>query len=120
MHPAASEVQRAPNKDMAIPLTTPVVGISGKVHKELLVPAGTLIEVSILGYNLCVDFFPVGVTAAETYFAVPVGTRTCGDQTLTNSDRNDGSIRTKILNHLSGSMATCTRSISLSTFRSAS
>ena len=52
IHPALGEIQRVPLKNTVLPLATPIVGISGRVYKELPVPAGTLINVSILGFNL--------------------------------------------------------------------
>ena len=54
VHPIASEIPRVPKKDMILPLATPIVGISGKIYKELPIPAGTFLSVSILGYNLYV------------------------------------------------------------------
>ena len=41
-------------KDDVLPLSKPVVGVSGKVYKELLVPAGTTIMISQMGYNVYV------------------------------------------------------------------
>ena len=54
VYPALLEVQRMPNKDDVLPLSKPIVGISGKVYKELSIPAGTLISISTVGYNLYV------------------------------------------------------------------
>jgi hypothetical protein len=80
VHPAVSETQRAPKEDVVLPLTTPVIGISGKVYKELPVPAGTVMSLSLLGYNLYVSWTTVGITGVEIGFAVsqeqgPVGAR---------------------------------------------
>lgn len=50
----ASELQRVPMGDTVLPLATPIVGVSGKVYKELPVPGGTSMNVSLLGYNLYV------------------------------------------------------------------
>lgn len=46
------ELIRMPLKDDVLPLSTPIVGISGRVYNELHVPAGTNIAVSVIGYNL--------------------------------------------------------------------
>ena len=77
-----------PKEDIVLPLTKPIVGISGKVYKELPIPAGTTINLSLLGYNLYVSSITLEITGAEIGFA---GTKTCGDQTRMNSDQNDGS-----------------------------
>ena len=45
-----------PIEDDVLPLTKPIVGTSGKVYTELLVPKGTPVTVSAMGYNLCVPF----------------------------------------------------------------
>jgi len=57
LHPAAIEVQREATKDDVLPLTRPIVGVSGKVYNELPVPAGTLVFISIAGYNLNKDLW---------------------------------------------------------------
>ena len=88
INPALVEIPRSPNKDDVLPLSKPIVGVSGRVHKELPVPAGTFVVISTIGYNLCVhplDPCPRGVESCCT------GTKVYGDQTLVNSDRNDGS-----------------------------
>ena len=54
VHPFVSEILRVPKKDIVLPLAAPIVGISGKVYKELAVPAGTVMAVSLAGYNLYV------------------------------------------------------------------
>ena len=54
IHPASVEIHRVATKDDVLPLTKPVVGVSGKVYRELSVPAGTLIFTSTFGYNLYV------------------------------------------------------------------
>jgi len=56
-HPAAIEVEREATKDDVLPLAKPVVGVSGKVHKELPIPAGTLVFMSLLGYNMNKDLW---------------------------------------------------------------
>lgn len=55
--PTAFEISRAPKKDDILPLSKPIVGISGKVYKELPIPAGTPVTISTVGYNLCVNPF---------------------------------------------------------------
>ena len=54
VHPILIEIQRVPKRDIVLPLVTPVVGVSGRIYKELPVPAGTHVNVSLLGYNLYV------------------------------------------------------------------
>ena len=54
VYPSASELLRTPQKDVVLPLSKPIVGVSGKVHEELHIPAGTVIAISPLGYNLYV------------------------------------------------------------------
>jgi len=54
IHPISVEVSRTPIEDDVVPLTKPIVGTSGKVYNELLIPKGTPISISMLGYNLCV------------------------------------------------------------------
>jgi len=46
-----------PGKDDVVPLSKPVVGISGKVYNELPVPAGTQMFISTVGYNLNKDLW---------------------------------------------------------------
>jgi len=55
LHPAVFEITRVATKDDLLPFTKPVVGVSGKVYRELPIPAGTLIFISIVGYNLNKD-----------------------------------------------------------------
>lgn len=57
VYPIVTELQRVPKKDDVLPLSKPVVGVSGKVYKELLVPAGTTIMVSQMGYNVNKDLW---------------------------------------------------------------
>jgi len=52
LHPAATDIKRVAAEDDVLPLTKPVVGVSGKVYNELPVPAGTYVSVSSVGYNL--------------------------------------------------------------------
>jgi hypothetical protein len=54
IYPTLIEIMRVPKKDDVVPLSKPVVGISGKVYKELPVPAGTQVFISTVGYNVYV------------------------------------------------------------------
>jgi len=56
-HPAAVEIVRVATKDDVLPITKPFAGVSGKVYTELYVPAGTLVSVSVTGYNLNKDLW---------------------------------------------------------------
>ena len=55
IYPVVIDVIRVPKKDDMLPLSKPIVGVSGKVYKELLIPAGTPITISPVGYNLYVQ-----------------------------------------------------------------
>jgi hypothetical protein len=52
VHAPVIEVLRIARNDDVIPLSKPVVGISGKVYNELPIPGGTPVLASIYGYNL--------------------------------------------------------------------
>jgi len=52
IHAPTVEVARAAWSDDVVPLSKPIVGISGKLHRELVIPKGTLAVISIFGYNL--------------------------------------------------------------------
>ena len=52
VHPIAVEVVRAPIEDDVLPLTKPIVGTSGRVYRELLIPKGTAVIIPTSGYNL--------------------------------------------------------------------
>ena len=54
LYPIVTEIIRTPKKDDILPLSKPIVGLSGKVYNDLLVPAGTIVTVSAVGYNLYV------------------------------------------------------------------
>jgi len=54
-HAAAIELQRIAWKDDILPLTRPMVGLSGKVYPHLPVPKGAIAYVSCWGYNLNPD-----------------------------------------------------------------
>jgi len=57
LYPALFETTRRATKDDVLPLAKPLVGLSGKVYKEIPVPAGTAVFISILGYNLNKDLW---------------------------------------------------------------
>jgi len=72
VHPSVAEVPRTTWHDDIIPLSKPIVGVSGKVYNELAISKGTSITISSLGYNLwavpCI-YYPsaalTGVTPQE-------------------------------------------------------
>ena len=99
-----------PIQDDILPLTKPIVGASGRVYKEVPVPKGTAINVSIAAYNMCALFLlattiPLG--RALNGFLV-TETRICGVQTLISSDRSVGSRCLTRQNRPLGYMGTCT------------
>jgi len=57
LHPAVTDIPRVTTEDDVLPLSKPVVGVSGKVYEELPVPAGTLLFISPFGYNLNKDLW---------------------------------------------------------------
>ena len=91
VYPVVPEVTRETKADNVLPLSKPVLGISGKAYNELFVPAGTVAFISMVGYNLYVHPYTstqnYGVQNLPSRF---VGTRIFGDRTLMNSDRNGG------------------------------
>ena len=68
VHPVATELVRVASKDDVLPLSKPVVGLSGKVYKELPIPAGTSVSIATFGYNWCVPFIPVTIVVVESGF----------------------------------------------------
>ena len=93
LHPSVLDMQREATKDDVLPLSKPIVGVSGKVYGELPVPAGILIYISTVGYNLYVHSLAPcpgrnSVVEAGSYHFT--GTRICGDQTPTSSNQSDG------------------------------
>ena len=52
IHSIVPEIYRQPIQDDVLPLTKPIVGTSGKVYTELLIPKGTVVTISMTGYNL--------------------------------------------------------------------
>jgi len=52
IHPPVVETPRVVWDDDIIPLSKPVVGVSGKVYEELAIPRGTEVVVSPFGHNL--------------------------------------------------------------------
>jgi len=95
VHPVGTEIVRVATKDDVLPLTKPVVGISGKVYKELPVSAGTPVFISTIGYNLYVRPLSSGTAWIEVYSSFYLysftAIRICGDPMPMNSDQNDGS-----------------------------
>ena len=55
VHPVAIEIARVPKKGDVLPLSKPLVGVSGKAYNELPVPARTATYISTVGYNLYVS-----------------------------------------------------------------
>ena len=106
VYPPVVELTRAPKKDGFLPLSKPVVGVSGKVYKELAVPAGTHMFISTVGYNLYVRLW-IHISIRILRVEIITGTRTCGDQTPMSSGQSDGSTWTKNLSLLSGFTVTC-------------
>ena len=54
LYPTIIEIMRVTKKDDVLPLSKPIVGVSGRVYKELPVPKGSQIFISTTGYNLYV------------------------------------------------------------------
>jgi len=57
LHPIVVEIMRVSTRDDVLPLTKPIVGTSGTVHTEILIPKGTTITLSLIGYNLNKDLW---------------------------------------------------------------
>ena len=66
------EISRAPEVDDVLPLSKPIVGLSGKVYNELPVPAGTIVTISTSGYNLYV--LPLSTPPSKSWWLRPVST----------------------------------------------
>ena len=84
---------REPIEDDLLPLSKPVVGISGRVYAELPVPKGTMVSLSAFGYNLYVIFIVWLLSHYCTRYSrccSIAGTKMCGVRTLTSSDRSVG------------------------------
>ena len=92
IYPIIIDITRAPKKDDILPLSKPVTGVSGKGYKELFVPAGTIVTISPVAYNLYVRtlHLPCRNCIIRDEFSRFAGTRTSGDQMPMNFDRNDG------------------------------
>ena len=87
MHPPVIDVARAPSEDDIIPLSKPVVGISGKVYNELPIRKGTMIAISQFGHNLWVN--PrINCSSCRCY---PIEIEKSGELMPTNGVRKDGS-----------------------------
>jgi len=52
IHPPIVETPRVVWDDDIIPLSKPVVGVSGKVYRELTIPRGTEVVIPSSGHNL--------------------------------------------------------------------
>ena len=70
VYPPATELVRVASKDDVLPLSKPVIGVSGKVYKELPIAAGTRVSIAVLGYNWCVLFIPVPVVGVGSDFNI--------------------------------------------------
>jgi len=89
MHPIAIDIpMRVSRTDDVLPLKKPITGLSGKVYKELPLPAGTPIVVSIFGYNQYVT--PAPSSSLSFIISYDAGTLIYGAQTLMNSGPNVG------------------------------
>ena len=106
VHPAIIEIVRFASEDDIIPLSKPVVGISGKVYNQLAIPKGTVVAVSTFGPNLWAipDLL---VSLRPLIWHDPVGTEKYGGQMPTTGVQNDGLKHPGILNHQLGCMGTC-------------
>jgi len=51
IHTSITDIIREASEDNVLPLSTPIVGASGKTYRELHVPKGTLVHASTSGYN---------------------------------------------------------------------
>ena len=101
------EVPRVAEKDDVLPLSKPIVGVSGKVYTELPIAAGTFLAISTVGYNLCVHSLDPYLPTELRLIESSSGTRTCGDLTLMNSGRSGGSKPTNGVKPGSGFTVTC-------------
>jgi len=108
VNPIAVEIPRVPIEQDILPLSKPIVGTSGRVYTELPIPKGTTVNISTIGYNWCTPLTPPPPGQCAYLGAFWAGTRICGVQTLTNSDRSGGLGWTNRLNHPLGCMGTCT------------
>ena len=52
IHPAPTDIPRVAWNDDVIPLSKPVIGVSGKVYNELVIPKGTMAVISPFGHNM--------------------------------------------------------------------
>ena len=92
IHSIAPEISRQSTQDDVLPLTKPIVGISGKVYTELPISKGTVIAIPTSGYNLYVFFVKLPQSLQDAHTIVLVaGTKMCGAQMLMHSDRSVGS-----------------------------
>lgn len=58
MHPIAADIpMRISRAADCLPLTKPIIGLSGRLYHELPIPAGTSIVISAFGYNQSPDLW---------------------------------------------------------------
>lgn len=89
-----------------MPLSKPIVGVSGKVYNELVIPGGAVVMVSSFGHNLWV--IPRSNRSPHSLdWCAPPGTRGYGVLILMIGVPNDGSKQPTILIHRLGCMETC-------------
>lgn len=106
IHPVIIDVARVASDDDIMPLSTPIVGASGKVYNKLAIPRGTVVVVSPFGHNLWV--IPGSNRSLfSLVWCGPAGTRRYGVLTPTSGVPNDGLRQLRILNHQLGFMGTC-------------
>ncbi|KAF9787463.1 cytochrome P450 [Thelephora terrestris] len=55
MHSSLTDIIRQASEDNVLPLSTPVVGSSGRTYQELHIPKGTIVHASTSGYNINPD-----------------------------------------------------------------
>ena len=110
IHPPSTEFPRIVCNDDVIPLSKPVIGVSGKVYNEFAIPKGTMAVISPFGHNmwgiLRIYHSPYSLTWCN-----PIGTQRCGVPILMNGAQNDGSRQPGILNHQLEYTETCVSSL---------
>jgi len=52
IHSPVVDIARIAWDDDVVPLSKPIIGVSGKVYRELAIPRGTQIVISPFGHNL--------------------------------------------------------------------
>jgi cytochrome P450 len=51
-HSPVPEFTRQASEDNVLPLSTPIIGSSGRTYRELNISKGTIVHVSMTGYNM--------------------------------------------------------------------